>query len=82
MSDAPNTNEIKIVIQGGQCLSEIPEGVSPKEWQDMDVGWTKWGIQVWCNRHNCNVVHMDFKGTKHPANTTRRDPKPNLGLVH
>lgn len=33
-------------------------------------GWTPIGFQVWCTRHNANVVHVDFEGVKHPANRT------------
>ena len=37
---------------------------------DIDVGFTPVGIQVWCNRHQCNVVHIDFEGRSLPNNTT------------
>ena len=54
------------------CLAEMPDETSPKLWSRLDVGYTKEGIQVWCRRHGCNVIHIDFEGQQHPANTTRK----------
>lgn len=73
-----NSLEIQSFLHCGSCLKEIPEGVSPAEFADVSVGWTKQGIQVWCNRHDCNIMHMDFQGQKHPANTTRKSAKTKL----
>ena len=42
--------------------------VSPKYEQQLEVGSTPIGIQVWCLRHDVNVIHVDFEGHKHPAN--------------
>jgi hypothetical protein len=70
-----NENMIKMYLHCALCLQEIPEGVSPKEWSKVQAGWTVRGIQVWCNRHNVNVLHMDFEGMKHPANTNRKAAK-------
>lgn len=70
--DIPNSVEITMYLHCGLCVSEIPEDQSPAEWADLAVGWTKLGLQVWCNRHDCNVLHVDFESMKHPANTTRR----------
>jgi len=28
------------------------------------VGWTKKGLQVWCENCNLNVLNLDFKGQK------------------
>jgi hypothetical protein len=60
-------NEIVSYIHCAKCLEEIPDGVSPMEWSQVQAGWTVKGIQVWCNRHDLNVMHMDFQGAKHPA---------------
>ena len=49
------------------CVEEIPNGVSPRDWSRIQVGWTKIGVQVWCIRHEQNLVHIDFEGQKHPA---------------
>lgn len=65
-----NNNNISGYIHCGLCLKEIPEGISPKHFQRVNVGWTKEGLQVWCVRHNCNVMNIDFEGHTHPADTT------------
>ena len=58
-------NEIELYFQCSQCLDELPYGVSPAEYANLNVGWSKPGIQVWCNRHDCNIIHIDFEGVKH-----------------
>ena len=74
--DIPNSNEIVGFMHCGLCLDEIKDGtagyVSPGEYARFSVGWTPQGIQIWCVRHDCNVMHMDFGGVKHSANTTRK----------
>jgi len=72
----PNTLEIKAFMHCAKCLREIPDGVSPAEWARVNVGWTKLGLQVWCVRHDTNVVHIDFQGQKHPANVRPTDSEP------
>jgi hypothetical protein len=68
----PNTNEIKMFIHCGLCMKELPAGQSPREWAQLEVGWTDIGLQIWCKRHECNVGHIDFQGEVHPANTSRK----------
>lgn len=63
----PIKNEIGMYLHCKQCLVELPPDTSPREWAQLEVGWTKAGIQVWCKRHELNVIHMDFEGQKHPA---------------
>lgn len=53
------------------CIGELPRGQSPESYARYSVGFTKQGVQVWCNRHNCNVFHVDFEGNRHPADLTR-----------
>lgn len=69
----PATNEIKMYFHCRRCLAELPVGQSPQEWSTMEVGATPLGIQVWCKRHQCNIIHKDFEGTKHPANLGSQD---------
>lgn len=71
MRDIPNTNEILMFFHCELCIKELPPDTSPREWAQLEVGWTKLGFQVWCKRHESNVCHIDFEGQKHPANTTR-----------
>lgn len=54
-------------IHCGKCLNEIPKNKSPREWSELECGFTEHGIQIWCKRHECNIVHIDFEGKKHPA---------------
>lgn len=64
-------DEIEVFMHCGLCLDEKPDGVSPKDWTRLQVGWTVKGFQVWCFRHEANVIHVDFEGQKHPALTER-----------
>jgi hypothetical protein len=66
----PHTNVIRGFIHCGLCMEELPVGQSPREYAQLEIGFTKLGIQVWCKRHEVNVMHVDFEGQKHPANTT------------
>lgn len=75
--DIQSTNEIKIFFHCQLCVKEKPHDVSPKEYARLEAGFTKLGFQVWCIRHNCNVLHVDFEGQQHPANTSRRKDEKN-----
>ena len=73
------SNELSIVkyLHCGLCLEdyknnpEMNKKMSPGDYARTQTGWTREGLQIWCNRHNCNVVHIDFQGHKHPANIVR-----------
>lgn len=66
-SPVATDNCIETFFHCRQCMAELPEGVSPREWAQLEVGFTVLGFQVWCKRHEINVVHMDFQTQKHPA---------------
>jgi hypothetical protein len=74
MADIPSTRSIGAFIHCGQCLTERPADISPRDYGRLEIGFTKLGIQVWCRRHECNVAHIDFQGAKHPANTRVAQP--------
>lgn len=40
------------------CIQELPKGESPQSWAQLECGLTEDGVQVWCKRHNINVVRM------------------------
>ena len=63
-SDKTMDNEIELYFHCAECLKEKPPDVSPKEWQRIQVGWTRRGFQVWCVRHEINVTNVDFRGQK------------------
>jgi hypothetical protein len=70
--DGPsNVLQIEAYMHCGMCLKELPSGESPESYARLSVGWTRRGLQVWCVRHEVNVLHVDFEGQKHKANTTR-----------
>lgn len=58
---------IELYFHCRQCLNELPRGISPSDYQELEAGWTVKGIQVWCKRHDLNILHVDFEGQKHPA---------------
>lgn len=60
-------NQIVAFMHCRRCLEELPFGKSPRDFASLEVGWTERGFQVWCKRHEINVVHVDFEGDKHPA---------------
>jgi len=70
---AMNENCIVMHTHCGLCLESVPDGVSPQEWRRVEVGWTRKGLQVWCLRHDCNIMHIDFDGVRHRADCTRKE---------
>jgi hypothetical protein len=56
------------------CADEILAGAdsSPRDYARYSVGWTIQGLQVWCNRHDRNIMHIDFEGIKHNASLQRK----------
>ena len=65
-------NNIKLFFHCSLCLIELPDDTSPGDWVQIEAGWTEQGFQVWCKRHDCNVIHVDFEGQIHPATTDRK----------
>ena len=47
-----------------EYLGGLTDSSSLKNYTKLDIGFTNIGIQVWCRRHNANVVHVDFEGQK------------------
>jgi hypothetical protein len=73
--DVPSSNCILLYYHCRQCIDELPPGISPANWSRLSVGFTGIGVQVWCNRHECNIVHIDFEGQQHPANEGRTETR-------
>jgi hypothetical protein len=67
-----------------KCADEVAAGdagaVSIAEYQRLDVGFSPHGFQVWCRRHDVNVVHLDFDGGRPAADFRCFEPKP--GGIH
>ena len=58
-------NQLVAVMHCRQCLKEFDgQGmgvlISPADYAELDVGWTPTGIQVWCRRHNYNVLCLEL----------------------
>jgi hypothetical protein len=56
-------NEILSFIHCRLCLEELPKDTSPREWVKIEAGRTEHGLQVWCIRHEKNIVHIDMKNS-------------------
>ena len=69
----PVTNEIEAFFHCTKCLQEVPPGQSPRDFIHVEVGWTDIGLQVWCVRHELNVVHVDFCGQGVRINTAGKE---------
>ena len=54
-------------------LADIEPKISLQNYATIDVGFTNWGLQVWCRRHQVNIVHLDFGGQQLPADFRRLD---------
>ena len=50
-----------------KCLEELPEDKSPRDYMHFEIGYTSRGFQVWCLRHECNVIHIDHMNADLPA---------------
>lgn len=73
-----NDHVPQMYMHCGLCLQEpLPVGESRASWARLSVAWTERGFQVWCERHDVNVMHVDFEGHCHPANLTRLDNRPS-----
>jgi hypothetical protein len=68
-------NHIDMYMHCPRCLDERPDDVTPRDWARLNVGMTKEGMQVWCVRHDMNVMAFDFLGQKVRANFDQETPK-------
>jgi hypothetical protein len=74
------TQPVVCVKCEGDVASGRADGLSLREYTALDVGFTGRGFQVWCRRHDQNVVHIDFEGARPKADFRCFEPKP--GAVH
>ena len=52
-------------------VADIEPKISLRDYAAIDVGFTNWGLQIWCRRHQVNIVHIDFGGAQLPADFRR-----------
>ena len=61
-------NDIKEPVICETCFKEYETFQNPdialRDYVKVDVGFTRIGIQVWCQHHNKNICHIDFEGNK------------------
>lgn len=57
-------NEIKLYFHCAKCLEELPDGESPAGYARYSMGRTDTGLQIWCERHNCNITKIEAKEVK------------------
>ena len=62
----PILNEIAMYLVCKKCFDELPDDESMQTWSRLNIGLTEKGLQAWCVRHDCNVVHVNFEGHEHP----------------
>ena len=64
-------NGIEQNIICSKCETEFLLGStdsrSLQDYSRLDIGFTSIGVQVWCRRHDANVVKIDFAGQKPTA---------------
>jgi hypothetical protein len=60
-------NHIRMFLHCRKCLDDFPGGMSRADYLKIEAGWTERGLQIWCRRHDVNIVHIDFEGAQHPA---------------
>ena len=64
-------HNIERPIVCSRCADEVTDGraglVSMADYMRLDVGFSEAGLQVWCRRHDANVVHIDFQGHDLPT---------------
>ena len=78
-------NNIKEPIICAKCLDEMSQGLtdvkSLQDYSKFDIGFTDNGLQVWCRRHDLNVVHIDFEGMMPDADFRCLEKKSDQGEV-
>ena len=57
-------NKIEKPIVCVKCSDEFMRGntdsISLQEYLKIDAGFTERGLQIWCQRHQLNVCHINF----------------------
>ena len=62
LSERTVLNNVTMFLHCKLCLEEKPPGISPRDYSELEVGFTAPGFQVWCRRHEANVINVDFEG--------------------
>lgn len=57
-------NEILTFFHCAKCMRDKPPNLSPRQYVRNEIGFTPKGLQIWCIRHEENIIHLDFRGQK------------------
>ncbi|MEE4299787.1 MAG: hypothetical protein V2J24_10120 [Pseudomonadales bacterium] len=87
MAERREPGELELLLHGinqpvvcAKCADDVAAGraveASIAEHQRLEVGFTEFGIQVWCRRHDANIVHVDFGGQRFRADFRCLESKP------
>ena len=52
-------NEIQAFAHCKHCLENLPDGMSPAEYSNLECGFTHRGFQVWCIRCELTVFYLE-----------------------
>lgn len=69
----PTLNDITQFLHCAKCIKELSEKkipLSPQQYAKVEFGFTSRGVQLWCIRHDLNIIHIDFGDQKLRANTS------------
>ncbi len=58
----PNRNTILQYMHCDKCIQSLPDGISPQERSQIEVGLTLTGIQIRCIRHDMVVAEFTPQG--------------------
>ena len=67
----PNIDSYVACTKCAKEVADIEPKISLQDYAAIDVGFTNWGLQIWCRRHQVNIVHIDFGGVQLPADFRR-----------
>lgn len=63
MFDPNIDNHIQGYLHCKMCTDDLPAGISPSDYQNIQMGFVHNGeaVQVWCNNHDVNVGVFELK---------------------
>jgi hypothetical protein len=62
-----------------QCMKDLehinrvkaPQSI--RDYSKLECGWTEFGFQLWCIRHNKNILHIDLRRNQTTILTDEKD---------
>jgi hypothetical protein len=81
LDELNGSERIKRYFHCAKCMEERPDGVSPREYGNYEVGLTDFGLEVWCKRHDEEVIYINLTDVWDLINTlkgVRGDPEMPL----